>query len=300
MFGVTILGNNSAIPAFGRHPTAQVVTLNDQIFLFDCGEGTQQQISKYKIKRSKINYIFISHMHGDHYFGFVPLITSMSLLGREAPLHVFGPPQLKDILTLQLQAANTELGFQLNFTAITQEEVLVDTHKFTISCISTKHRIPCFGFKITEKKPLRKLHKEMAVAYEIPAAYYDKLKQGLDYIQKDGTVVANHLVTFANKPARTYAYLADTIYDEELIDKVLGIDMLYHETTYLKDAEERAALRYHCTTTQAATIAQKANVKRLLIGHFSSKYEDLQPFLVEAKTIFTNTELALEGITFKL
>lgn len=300
MFGVTILGNNSAIPAFGRHPTAQVVTLNDQIFLFDCGEGTQQQISKYKIKRSKINYIFISHMHGDHYFGFVPLITSMSLLGREAPLHVFGPPQLKDILTLQLQAANTELGFQLNFTAITQEEVLVDTHKFTISCISTKHRIPCFGFKITEKKPLQKLHKEMAVAYEIPAAYYDKLKQGLDYIQKDGTVVANHLVTFANKPARTYAYLADTIYDEELIDKVLGIDMLYHETTYLKDAEERAALRYHCTTTQAATIAQKANVKRLLIGHFSSKYEDLQPFLVEAKTIFTNTELALEGITFKL
>lgn len=300
MFGVTILGNNSALPAFGRHPTAQVVTLNDQIFLFDCGEGTQQQIAKYRIKRSKINYIFISHMHGDHYFGFVPLITSMSLLGREAPLHVFAPPQLQHILELQLQAANTQLGFQLNFNPISKEEILVDTTKFTINCIATKHRIPCFGFKITEKKPLRKLNKEMAVAHEIPAAYFEKLKQGLDYIQKDGTIIPNHLVTFANTPARSYAYLADTIYDEELIDKVSEIDLLYHETTYLKDAEDRAALRYHCTTTQAATIAQKANVKRLLIGHFSSKYEDVHPFLTEAKTIFTNTDLALEGITFKL
>lgn len=300
MFGVTILGNNSALPAYGRHPTAQVVTLNDQVILFDCGEGTQQQIAKYKVKRSKINYIFISHMHGDHYFGFVPLITSMSLLGREAPLYVFAPPELLQILNLQLQAANTELAFKLHFTAITKEEILVDNNKFTISCIATKHRIPCFGFKITEKKLLRKINKEAALAHQIPAAFYDKLKQGFDYTHKDGTVIANHVVTYANSLPKTYAYLADTIYDEELIDKVKGIDLLYHETTYLKDAVERAASRYHCTTLQAATIAKKAQVKRLLIGHFSSKYEDVEPFLTEAKTIFAHTQLAGEGITFKL
>lgn len=300
MFGVTILGNNSALPAFGRHPTAQVVTLNDQIFLFDCGEGTQQQISKFKIRRSKINYIFISHMHGDHYFGFVPLITSMSLLGREAPLYIFAPPELQHILQLQLQAANTELAFTLHFTPITKEEVLVDTNKFTISCIATKHRIPCFGFRITEKKPPRKLNKDAAMDYQIPAAYYDKLKQGFDYTYKDGTVVANHLLTYPNTPTRSYAYLADTVYDETLIDKVSDIDLLYHETTYLAGAEDRAAIRHHCTTTQAANIALKANVKRLIIGHFSSKYEDLEPFLLEAKTIFPNTQLAIEGVTFKL
>lgn len=300
MFAVTILGNNSALPAFDRHPTAQVVTLSDQVILFDCGEGTQKQLSYYKIKRSKINYIFISHLHGDHYFGFVPLITSMSLLGREAPLYVFAPPLLQDILQLQLNAANTQLGFTIHFTALTKEEILVDNNKFTISSIATKHRIPCFGFKIVEKKPPRKLNKEAAVAHEVPAAYYESLKQGLDYTKKDGSLIANSLVTFANTPARSYAYLADTIYDETLIEKVRDLDMIYHETTYLKDAEDRAATRFHSTTLQAATIAQKANVKRLLIGHFSSKYEDLQPFLTETKTIFANTQLAIEGVTFKL
>lgn len=300
MFGVTILGNNSALPAFDRHPTAQVVTLNEQIILIDCGEGTQMQIARYKIRRSRINYIFISHLHGDHYFGLIGLLTSMGLLGREQDLHLFGPKGLDEIIALQLKVANTVLPFKLHFKALEKEGVLIDNNKFSVECFATQHRVECYGFIIREKKVPRRIDRDKAVQYEIPTAYYESLKLGKDYQTKDGRIVNNELVTIANTPARSYAYCADTIYDETLADKTKNVDVIYHETTYLKDLHERAALRFHSTTVQAAIIAAKANAKRLLIGHFSSKYELLNQFLQEAKEVFPNTDLAIEGVSFRI
>jgi ribonuclease Z len=178
MFGVTILGNNSAVPAFNRHPTSQLVTLNDQLFLIDCGEGTQTQITRYKIRRSKIGYIFISHLHGDHYFGLIGLITTMGLLGRKQILTIYGPAQLKDIIQLQLSVANTILPFELEFHALETEKVIVDHPKFTVSCFATQHRIACWGFIFKEKKMPRKIDPAKCLEFEIPSAFYNQLKNG--------------------------------------------------------------------------------------------------------------------------
>ncbi len=300
MFGVTILGNNSALPAYERHPTAQVVTLNDQLFLIDCGEGTQMQLTRYKIRRSKINHIFISHLHGDHYFGLIGLITSMGLLGREHELHLYGPSPLQDILKMQLDVAATNLPFPIVFHSLDKEGVIVETTKFSVACFPTQHRIPCWGFIIREKKNPRKIQKEKVVQYGIPAAYYDKLKEGSDFENKNGEIIKNEWVTIPNKPPHSYAFCADTKFDETLAEKTKGVTVLYHETTYLKDLEERANTRFHSTTVQAATIAVKANVQRLLIGHFSSKYEKLDNFLAEAQEVFPDTHLAIEGATYQI
>ncbi|MBV9987956.1 MAG: ribonuclease Z [Chitinophagaceae bacterium] len=299
MFGVTILGNNSALPAYDRHPTAQVVTLNEQLFLIDCGEGTQMQISRYKIRRSRIHHIFISHLHGDHYFGLIGLVTSMGLLGREQELHVYAPPGLEEIVNMQLKVAVTSMPFPLIFHTLQQEGMLIDNPKFSVECFETQHRIPCWGFIIREKKKPRKIDREKAVAHDVPAAYYEKLKEGLDY-ERDGKLIRNEWVTFANTPARSYAFCADTKYYEAIAEKTRGVSLLYHEATYLKDLEERAIARFHSTSVQAAAIAAKAGVDRLLLGHFSSKYESLENFLTEAKEIFERTELAIEGVTYKV
>jgi len=300
MFGVTILGNNSAIPAYDRHPTAQVVTLNDQLFLIDCGEGTQMQIARYKIKRSKINHIFISHLHGDHYFGLPGLITSMGLLGRENDLHLYAPAPLNDILQMQLKVSDTILPFQLHFHALTEPGVIADTKKFSVECFKTQHRIECWGFIIREKKAPRRIDKDKVLQYEIPAAYYEALKYGADYSNKQGEVVRNEWVTIPNTPPLSYAFCGDTIYNEDVINSVKDVSVLYHETTYLKELHERAASRYHSTTIQAADVAKQARVEQLLIGHFSSKYETLDEFLTEASEVFPNTSLATEGVTFRI
>ncbi|MBS1510283.1 MAG: ribonuclease Z [Bacteroidetes bacterium] len=300
MLALTILGNNSAIPAFDRNPTAQVLQTNDESYLIDCGEGTQMQMAKYKMRRSKITRIFISHLHGDHYYGLIGLITSMGLLGRLHELHLHAPAALEDILKLQLNVADTRLPFPLHFHAIKEEGIIADDKKMTVECFKTKHRIECWGFIFREKKNPRKVNPERASIYEIPAAFYEKLQQGQDYVNKKGTIVPNEEVTIAATPPRSYAFCADTIYDETLVDKIKNVDLLYHETTYLKDLHERAASRFHSTTHQAATIAKMGNVKKLIIGHFSSKYETLDDFLPEAREIFDNTELALEGACYKI
>lgn len=300
MFGVTILGNNSAIPAYDRHPTAQVVTLNDQVFLIDCGEGTQMQIARYRIRRSKIHHIFISHLHGDHYFGLIGLITSMGLLGREQELHLYAPAGLKDIIDLQLKVADTNLPFPLVFHPLEAEGMLVDTPKFSVACFATQHRVPCWGFIIREKRKPRKIDKVKVLQYDIPAAFYERLKDGDDYETREGELIRNEWVTLANKPARSYAFCADTRFDESLIDKTKGVTLLYHEATYLKDLAERALARFHSTTVQAATIALRAGVGKLLIGHFSSKYETLDEFRNEAQAVFAETDLAIEGVTYRI
>lgn len=298
MFGVTILGNNSAIPAHDRHPTAQIVTINDQLILIDCGEGTQMQMAKYKIRQSKINFILISHLHGDHYFGLMGLLTSMGLLGRRNDLHLFAPPLLKNIIISQLEAANTVLPYILHFYALENDGQIWSDNKFTIECFSTTHRVVCKGFIIREKKHPRKINKDTITKYPVPTAFYDRLKMGEDYKTKDEDIIKNDWVTIPNKPTCSYGFCADTIYDEALVPIVKNVSLLYHEATYLKNMTDRAGLRFHATSTQAATIAKMANVKKLIMGHFSSKYETLDTFLDEAMPIFDRSDLAIEGVTF--
>jgi ribonuclease Z len=305
MLAVTILGNNSALPAFDRHPTAQIVTMEDHIFLVDCGEGTQMQMAKYKIRRSKINHIFISHLHGDHYFGLIGLLTSMGLLGRTQDLHIHAPAALQEIIGLQLKVADIHLPYGLHFHFLHQSvddqpAVLLHEARYEVSCFPVIHRIECWGFIFREVRPFRRVNPEKARQQDIPASFFDRLKWGESYQKKDGTVVENERVTDPASKSRSYAYAADTMFDERIAAYVRGVDLLYHETTYLKDLEIQAGRRFHSTTTQAATIALKAGVQRLLIGHFSSKYEKLQAFEQEAREVFPNSDLALEGVTYKI
>ncbi|MCM5527218.1 ribonuclease Z [Parasegetibacter sp. NRK P23] len=298
MFGVTILGNNSALPAFDRHPTAQVVTLGDQQFMVDCGEGTQMQMARYKIRHSRISRIFISHLHGDHYFGLIGLLTSMGLLSREQPLHLHAPPGLIDIIQLQLKVADTVLPYELIFHPLSEEGTIVLEEKLSVSCFRVFHRIECWGFVFRERKNPRKIDRDKAVAYGVPAAFYDRLKKGEDYTNKKGEQILNEWVTVPNRAPLSYAYCADTVYKPALCAHLQHVNLLYHETTYLADLEERAMSRFHSTTHQAAAMALEAGVHRLLIGHFSSKYDKLDAFLEETQSIFPATELALEGCTF--
>lgn len=263
MFSVTILGNNSAVPAYERLPTSQLINVDGQKFLVDCGEGTQLQLMRYKIKYSRISHIFISHLHGDHYFGLIGLINSFGLLNRQQDLFVFGPPPLKKILDLQLQVASTRLPFSLHIKEISGPGMLLETDEIEVSCFATDHRITCYGFSFCEKTVSRKRL----------AAY--------------------------GKPRR-YAYCADTRYTESLLPHITQYDLIYHEATYLDDQREKAELRYHSTAKQAAQLAQKAQVKRLLLGHFSSQYERLDAFEQEAREVFPNSELAVQGVTYLL
>ncbi|HMG83004.1 MAG TPA: ribonuclease Z [Ferruginibacter sp.] len=300
MLALTILGNNSAIPAFDRNPTAQILQTFDTSYLIDCGEGTQMQMAKYKIRRSRITHVFISHLHGDHYFGLIGLLNSLSLLGRTQDLHIFAPAPLKDIINMQLQVVHGQLSFTLIFHDLREEGLIVDDKRVTVHCFSVQHKIECWGFLFKEKKHPRKIDPERARSYEIPASFYEKLQEGQDYINKKGTIIPNAEVTLPGIPAKSYAYCADTKYDETLIGKIKGVDLLYHETTYLKNLEKIAGERFHSTTIQAAEIAKRSGAKRLLIGHFSSKYETLEEFHIEAKEVFENTELAIQGVCYRI
>lgn len=300
MLSVTILGNNSAVPAFNRHPTSQVVSHNGTNYLVDCGEGTQIQMIKYKIRRGKITHIFISHLHGDHYFGLIGLINSFSLLSHKQEMHIFAPAPLQQIIEMQLKVADNTLSYPLHFHTLTEPGVLVDDGKIKISCFRTTHRIECYGFLFEENMSKRKLLIEKVEQWEIPVSFYSSLQAGLDYIAPDGTLIKNEEVTTAPDRGRKYAFCADTRYDENIIPYIFGADAIYHETTYLDNMREKAFERFHSTTRQAATIAQKAAVGKLLIGHFSSKYSVLDQFIEEARDVFPETELALEGVTYNI
>lgn len=300
MLSVTILGNNSAVPAFNRHPTSQVVTADGNNFLVDCGEGTQIQMIKYKIRRGRISHIFISHLHGDHYFGLVGLLNTFGLLSHRQELHVYGPSPLQQIIEMQMNVADTTLPYPLYFHTLNKAEVLVDNEKIRISCFPTTHRIECYGFLFEEKEGKRKLLIDKVRKMNIPVSFYSSLQNGLDYITPRGQVVRNDEVTAAPERGKKYAFCADTKYDEGIIPYIYDADMIYHESTYLDNMRDKAHERFHCTTKQAASIAKKAMVKKLLIGHFSSKYNLLDAFEAEAKEIFPNTELAIEGNTYEI
>ena len=222
----------------------------------------------------------------------------MGLLGRTNELHLYAPQPLEEILHLQLKVSGTVLPYHVIFHPLAGEGVILDIKKTTVECFKVQHRIDCWGFLFREKKNPRKIDPVRARSYEIPTAFYENLQQGQDYITKKGTIIPNGEVTTEGTKPRSYAFCADTIYDESLAEKIKEVDLLYHETTYLKDLHEKAAARFHSTTIQAAAIADKAMVKKLLIGHFSSKYETLEAFLEEATEVFENTELAIEGVCY--
>lgn len=299
MLAVTILGNNSAVPAFDRHPTSQVVTLDGENFLVDCGEGTQIQMINYKIRRGRISHIFISHLHGDHYFGLVGLINSFNLLSHQQELHVFGPSQLQEIIEMQLKVADTRLCFPLHFHSITGGATLVDNEKIEIKCFPTYHRIECYGFSFREKKKPRRLIIDSVKENSIPLRFYENLRNGEDFVTSAGEVIRNEWLTEEAPKGKFYAYCADTRYTETILEHIQGADLVYHESTYLDNLRERADERFHSTSKQAALIAKKAGAKKLLLGHFSSKYDTLEEFEQEAREVFENTELALEGVTYR-
>jgi ribonuclease Z len=298
MLALTILGNNSAIPAYNRHPTAQVLQTSENSFLIDCGEGTQMQMERYKIRRSKINHIFISHLHGDHYFGLIGLLTSMGLAGRKNELHLYGPKQLKVIIDMQLKVADANLPYRLVFHPLQTEGIIEDGSKITVECFKVKHRIECWGFLFREKKNLRKIEPDEVKNYNIPTSFYENLHRGEDFITTENEIIKNELLTSAVPAPKSYAYCADTIYDEQLTNKINNVDLLYHEATYLHALQKKAFDRFHSTCKEAAMIAHQARVKKLLIGHFSSMYETLDDFEKEACSVFENTEVANEGCTY--
>ena len=297
-FKLTILGCNSAVPTLERHPTAQLLNANERFFLIDCGEGTQVRLKEYQLNFQRINHIFISHLHGDHYFGLIGLISSMHLLGRNKDLHIYAHRELKAIIDLQLSTSNTELNYPLFFHPISEsnEQVLYEDDKISINNLILNHSIKCSGFIFREKKSNRKIIKEKMEVYNIPFDKYNGIKEGADWIADSGEVIKNSEVTIKNSLAHSYAFCTDTIYDETLIEKIKGIDLLYHEATFKKELEGRAKETGHSTTYEAATIAKKSEVKNLLIGHFSQRYKILDELLIEAKDTFKNTLLAESGL----
>ncbi len=299
-FKLTILGCNSAIPTIKKNPTAQLLNADGRFFLIDCGEGTQIQLLKNKIKVHKINHIFISHLHGDHYFGLIGLINTMHLLGRTKELNLYAHQPLKEIIDLQFQASNTELKFPLFFHPIPvdKEKVLFEDEQIVISNLTLKHSIDSSGFLFREKKSTKNILKEKIEAFGIPVEQIPEIKKGADFKTKDGSIIPNDELTIVSKDPHSYAFCSDTTYVATNAEKINGVTLLYHEATFMQDLKDKAMQTGHSTTIDAATLAQQANVKQLLIGHFSSRYNNLDVVLNETKSIFENTILATDGVTF--
>ncbi len=267
-------------------------------FLLDCGEGAQRQLSRYGLRVLMISHVFITHLHGDHYFGLPGLITSMALYGRKEPLVIVGPPSLERVMQVLISESDSVLPYELKYVQTQTEsmETVVETEQFKVVSVPLKHRVPCTGFLVQEKGPELKLNVDACVKYKVPVEQYDAIKLGANYHSQSHDVILNSVLTSPGCKNRTYAYITDTIYDPEYLVPILkDVDLLYHEATFLHERADRAADTYHSTALQAAQIAHSANVKRLIIGHFSARYNDAQPLLDEAHSVFINTVEAIEG-----
>ncbi len=298
---LTILGCHSATPRVNAHPTAQYLEINNHFFLIDCGEGTQVQLRKYQVKFSKIKHIFISHLHGDHIFGLVGLVSTFRLLNREHELHVYGPKGIKELITLQLKLSNSWTHYPLLFHELTskESELIFEDDKVEVSTIPLNHRIYTNGFLFKEKLGERKLNMSTIQQFdEIEVCDYQNLKNGRDFTLKTGEILKNNMLTQDPPSPKSYAFCSDTSYFPEIIPQIKNVNCLYHETTFLKDKEKLAATTKHSTAEQAAKIAKEADVKKLIIGHFSGRYKNKGAFLDEATPIFEDTILAEEGKTF--
>ena len=301
-FEVTILGSNGAIPAHNRHPTSQFIHFHGQGYLIDCGEGTQMQMAKYNIKRGRLDHIFISHLHSDHFLGLMGLLTSFNLNYRETPLHIYGHYGIEEIVNAHFKHSETTLRYPLHFHAVVADApcIIFENSLLTVETIILQHRIPTTGFLFREKAGLRKILSAKIEQYQIAHQDIPAIKQGADYTTASGIVISNAELTTSPTAPRSYAFCSDTSYTENYLEQIKNVSLLYHEATFAVEHTFRAAETMHCTTVEAATIAQKAQVGKLLIGHFSARYPALEPLLAESKAVFPNTELATEGVTFDI
>lgn len=298
---LTILGCYAATPRTFTNPTSQVLEIRNRLFLIDCGEGTQVQLRKNKIKFSKINHIFISHLHGDHFYGLVGLVSTFMLLGRTSDLHIYGPKGIKEIITLQLRLSNSWTNYGLFFheLELTSSEIIFKDEKVMVKTIPLKHRVYTNGFLFQEKTGDRKLNLDAVQNYKIDKCYYQKIKNGKDITLDDGTIIENIKLTFDPIPAKSYAFCSDTACDESIVPLIKNIDILYHESTFLQQEEALAIKTLHSTAKDAANIAAKANVKHLILGHYSTRYESIALFKEEAESIFPNVLLGDDGASFE-
>ncbi len=294
---INILGCYAATPRSFTNPTSQVLEILNNHFLIDCGEGTQVELRRNKIKFSKIKHIFISHLHGDHFYGLVGLVSTFRLLNRESELHIYGPKGIKEIITLQLKLANSWTNFPLIFHELTSKEpeLILENSSVTVTTIPLKHRVYTNGFLFKEKEGDRKLLIDKAETFNIDFSLFRSLKKGKDVISEDGKLIPNHLVTADPPPAKSYAYCSDTVYDPEIVPLIKKATVLYHESTFLEDKADLAQPTKHSTAKQAATIAKLAEVQKLILGHYSTRYPDIELFRIEASTIFPDIILADDG-----
>ncbi len=299
---VNILGCHSATPLENAHTTSQVLEVKDHLFLIDCGEGTQIQLRQQKIKFSRIKHIFISHLHGDHFYGLVGLVSTFRLLGRTADLHIYGPKGIKEVLTLQLKLANSWTDYNLFFHELEKKEseLIFEDDSLKIHTIPLDHRVYTNGFLFEEKPSLRRLDKEKIKNYNIPHYDFHNLKLGKDLVLEDGTVLKNEMVTLDPNPIKRYAFCSDTAYNESIPPLIKEVDLLYHEATFLNAHKNLAEKTKHSTAEQAAKIAQLARVNRLVLGHFSSRYREKNNFIAEASPFFDAVELAADGKIFDI
>ena len=297
---LSILGCYSATPRIIAHTTSQVLETRGHLFLIDCGEGTQVELRRHKIKFNQIKHVFISHLHGDHYFGLIGLISTFRLLTRETDLHIYGPKGLKEIITLQLKLSNSWTNFKLIFHELSskESELIFEDDKVSVHTIPLDHRVYTNGFIFKEKPFERKLDIEKAKALTIDKAYFRKLKQGADVVNEHGELIKNSAVTLEGKQPKSYAFCSDTAYKEDIVPLIKDVDVLYHESTFLEDHEHLCAKTKHSTAKQAAMIALKANAKLLILGHYSTRYGGLEGFKTEAETVFSDVLLAEDGKIF--
>jgi ribonuclease Z len=288
---LSILGCYSATPRIIAHTTSQVLETRGHLFLIDCGEGTQVELRRHKIKFNQIKHIFISHLHGDHYFGLVGLISTFRLLTRETDLHIYGPKGLKEIITLQLKLSDSWTNFK-------ESELVYEDEKVSVHTIPLDHRVYTNGYLFKEKPFERKLDIQKAEALNIDKAYFRKLKQGADVVNEQGELIANSAVTLEGHQPKSYAFCSDTAYKEDIVPLIKDVDVLYHESTFLEDHEYLCVKTKHSTAKQAAMIALKANAKLLILGHYSTRYGGLEGFKTEAETVFKNVLLAEDGKEF--
>jgi ribonuclease Z len=299
-FEVTILGSGAALPTSNRNPTAQYVQCNDRHILIDCGEGTQVQLRKNQVHIQKINHILISHLHGDHFFGLVGLLSSLHLLGRDKGLTIYGPQELEQIIRLQLEVGGAKLAFELNFIALNGKEhrLIFEDKLIEIWTFPLSHRVPTNGFLIKEKPKDRKLNAERFEEAGLSLTLIPKLKQGIDVELESGEMIYADEYTYSAKPSKSYAFCSDTIFDERIVEYIKQVDVLYHEATFLKDKLERAKQTFHTTAEQAATIAKQAEVGKLLLGHLSARYDNGLKHFEEASAVFENVSVVEDGETY--
>ena len=297
---LTVLGCYAATPRTLTNPTSQVLEMQNRLFLIDCGEGTQVQLRKNKIKFSKINQIFISHLHGDHCYGLIGLVSTFMSLARVNDLHIYGPKGIKQIINLQLRLSNSWTSYKLIFHELTstESELIFEDEKVIVRTIPLKHRVYTNGFLFQEKIGERKLDINAVQEFEIETCYYQNIKNGKDITLDDGRVIPNEKLSFDALPPKSYAFCSDTVYDESIVPLIKDVDVLYHESTFLDSEEHLSGKTMHCTAKQAAKIALKANVEKLVLGHFSTRYPSIELFKEEAQTIFQNVLLADDGKFF--